>query len=124
MRLFFAALALMSSVAVAAPPCSVPGLPSINNVSYHQARSRLIEAGFIPAITPTDANLSAIVDEPRRLFGYGEVSDCSGTGYGGCVYNWRSPKGQAFNIYAREAYGQIRAAKNPIKCGLNDPYNP
>ena len=115
---------LLSVPAFAAPACTVADLPNIKGKSYHLARGLLIEAGFIPQLKPTDSNLAPYVDDPRRLFGYGEVSDCSGTGSGGCVYNWRGPSGQPFNVYAVNATGKIAARKNPISCGLNDPYKP
>ena len=89
MRLFFAALALMSSAALAAPPCTVPGLPNIKGKSYHLARGMMIEAGFKPVMrTQTDD----ITTREIVSLGYNEVEGCTGSGVAACRFGWTSDK--------------------------------
>lgn len=80
MRFFALALALISSAAVAAPQCQIPGLPKITGQSYHLARGQLIAAGFLPRRSadfdaPRDA-VGPFMDDARAL-GYIEAGQPS-----------------------------------------------
>lgn len=114
MRLIVAALTLMSSVAVAAPPCAVPGLPKISGKSYHIARGMMIEAGFMPVMTPENPDISDIVNQPKRAYGYGEIVDCAGTGYAACMFEWKSSKAHFFI----RTHGELDRVVNSVSCSL------
>ena len=101
------AAAIFAAAPVFSAPCNVQGLPKISGLSYHLARGKLIEAGFFPVLTATNPDLAPWVDEPRKIYGYAEVSDCSGTGYGGCWYKLKNNKMQII-VYSRAVTGESK----------------
>ncbi len=113
------ALAVFFALAspVFADDCRIPGLPNIIGLDYHHARADLIVAGFRPVpVARSFERDGRMFDEPDAV-GYFEASDCSGTGFAGCLYKWKSPTGRRFTVYAREVFGQVKArAGSPISC--------
>ena len=104
LKLLFALVTAVTAVTASAAGCTPP---NIIGMDYHLARAKLIHAGFLPDLTPLDRDkYGPMQDEPRRL-GYAEVTDCSGTGYGGCWYSW-TRKTESLSVYAREAFGEVR----------------
>jgi hypothetical protein len=107
-----AAIATLSiHVAHAAPPCQPERhvqIPSLHKVNYHQARARLISAGWFPVQTkPRGVNPN---DDPDLAFGNGrsfwdrgylEVEGCSNTGFSSCAFRWTDKYGNQVRIATR-----------------------
>lgn len=96
MRFFIVALALVSSPALSAPPCSIPGLPFKPDTrhSYHLIRGKLIDAGFRPVAHRFPADFTPADD--YRALGYIETRDIANQS---TLYGWQSPRGAAFTLY-------------------------
>lgn len=106
-----AVVALSVHTAHAAPPCQPKKhaqIPSLHEVNYHEARARLIAAGWFPVQTKprgVDQN-----DDPDIAFGNGklfwdrgylEVESCSGTGFSSCAFRWTDKYGNQVRITTR-----------------------
>lgn len=88
-------LLAFSAPAVSASTIPVPGA-SIHNISYDQARAKVLELGWQPYISTIDANDL----EAKRLkdMGFVEVRSCSGSGLLACQFVFSDGEGTAFVI--------------------------
>lgn len=92
MRFFLLVLALVSSPAISAPPCTVSGIPALTGHSYHVARGMLIDAGFMPQhYNPACTGYAPQSDE-ATTYGYFEAPSVAAND----GYTWTSPAGQLF----------------------------
>lgn len=101
MRTLIAALVLVvAPLTHAAPACKIPGMPKIIGLDYHQARAKLIVAGFRPVLADVDEirDRGAELATPTAL-GYFEVAACAGSGTAPCAADWRTPKKRPFSVY-------------------------
>lgn len=119
MRFLLVTLALVSSAAVAAPQCQIPGLPKITGKSYHVARGMLIDAGMTPASVAANFGASDRVKNARISLGYIELFDCASSGTSPCVFRWSDTRGQPFTAYANgcEAIASRACRFDGVECG-------
>lgn len=76
------------------------------NMTYAQARTMLIQRGWRPVVNSEQVNnrsRSITIDYLIKK-GYPEVVDCSGTGLGLCLFQFRNAKGQ--NLFVSTANNQ------------------
>lgn len=98
MRLIVAALALMSSVAVAGDgPCKDSYLPAIaSHESMQTIRAKLLTSGFFPLYSARPQNTA---EHKARKAGIFEISQCLNTkAFQGCYSNWLTLSGEAISI--------------------------
>lgn len=102
----FAALPTLAADC-AAPARSVP-IPPLKGATYHQARARLLAAGWFPVQTKPPGviadNDPDIAGGNGRTFwerGYLEVEACSGTGLAPCAFRWADKYGNQINVTTR-----------------------
>ena len=97
------------------PPKRVVPIPTLKGASYHQARARLLAAGWFPVQTkPRGVNPDNdpdIASGNGRLFwerGYLEVEGCAGTGLAPCSFRWADKYGNQIRVVTQgeEAPGQ------------------
>lgn len=76
------------------PSRGVSEIPNINGLSYHDARKKLIDIGWIPLASHYNYN------EPDHTYGNGKVfwemgywenTGCAGTGAGNCRFEYEDP---------------------------------
>lgn len=70
------------------------------NMNYAQARTLLIQRGWRPIVNSeqvNNQNRSSTIDYLIKK-GYREVVDCSGTGVGLCLFQFRNTRGQTLFV--------------------------
>ncbi|MCL1472712.1 hypothetical protein [Argonema antarcticum] len=70
------------------------------NMNYAQARTLLIRRGWRPVVNSeqvNNPNRSGVIDYLIKK-GYPEVVDCSGTGLGLCLFQFRNARGQTLFV--------------------------
>lgn len=95
-KLFFSSilLTIICSVQMSSFAQSLPRLQ--RNMSYAQARTMLIKRGWQPVFNSEQVNNrvpNSTIDSLIKK-GYTEIVDCSGTGLGLCLFQFRNAKGQ------------------------------
>ena len=90
------------------PPKRAVPIPPLKGISYHQARTRLLAAGWFPVQTkPRGVNPDKdpdIISGNGRLFwerGYLEVEGCAGTGLAPCFFRWADKYGNQIDVLTR-----------------------
>jgi hypothetical protein len=90
------------------PGSSHASVPRFGDVSYDQARKKLLAAGWMPRVTrEPDGTLADDSEGARDLWGngpvfwsrgYTEVENCAGTGLAWCEFNFVDEKGNRLKI--------------------------
>lgn len=98
-KIFFSGvlLTIICSVQMSSFAQSLPRLR--RNMNYTQARTMLIQRGWRPVVNSEQVNNrvpNSTIDYLIKK-GYTEIVDCSGTGLGLCLFQFRNAKGQ--NIF-------------------------
>jgi hypothetical protein len=98
--LFYSApISTIFSVQLSSFAQSLPRLR--RNMNYAQARTLLMRRGWQPVVNSeqvNNLNRSIIIDYLIKKKGYSEVVDCSGTGLGLCLFQFRNARGQTLFV--------------------------
>lgn len=97
-------LPFASALAAGCPaPKQALSIPKIENANYHQARTRLIAAGWFPVrtIAPEDEGEIGEFGNTRAFWdrGYLEVESCAGTGRAPCAFRWADKYGNQMSVF-------------------------
>lgn len=100
-KLFFSSLLLSTifSLNFSAKAQTLPGLRQ--DMTYKQARKLLIQSGWQAVFNLSQVNnpdRSSVIDYLITQKGYTELVDCSGTGLGLCLFEFRNATGQKLFI--------------------------
>lgn len=110
MRAIILALAMVLSGAAMAAE-KLPSFPK--NTDYREARRSLLGLGYTPVKMP-DADACSKGD--GRCEGYPEMTSCSGTGLGHCLFTWRSKGDMLIEVIT---VGEGNPGVSAIRCRAN-----
>jgi len=110
MRAAIVAMAMMASGAA----WGAERLPSFpKNTDYREARRSLIALGYTPVKMP-DADTCMKGD--GRCEGFPEMTSCSGTGLGYCLFTWKSRTDALIEIVT---VGEVNPGVSSVRCRAN-----
>lgn len=77
-------------------------IPNLNDLSYHEARKKLIDAGWQPRkIDPMYREPGSEESGNSPIFleqGYAELINCAGTGLGYCIFEFKDVYGNYLSV--------------------------
>jgi hypothetical protein len=95
-----------NSIGSCSPGAKHAPVPVLNDLTYDEARKRIIAAGWKPVMTRRKSGFAT--DGKTELFGnakefwsrgYIEVADCAPTGHASCIFNWLDKGGNGLTLY-------------------------
>jgi hypothetical protein len=77
-------------------------IPNLNGLTYHEARKKLMAAGWQPRTIPLNYRDEGTAESGNALIfieqGYEEVIDCAGTGLGYCLFEFSDVYGNYLEV--------------------------